>query len=322
MTPAPPVRQARPAAQRGMVLAAVLWVVAALALLAAALAGTARAELGALTAARAAAQAEAIGDAVLQMAVVDLKAPPPDAQVGRRKAEQGRLVRDYVFDDTTVSVRITPVAGLVDLNGAPEELLAAMFGAADLQPDAATALAQRVMDWRDSDQTPQPQGAEDDAYAAAGTAARPRNDRFLVPEDLLQVLGMTYETYLRVRPLITVDSGAAGIDPASAPPEVLALLAHGDRARADALAAAFASGDPVVDTTGLEARWVARGGGAGIRRFEAVVPMPDGRRMVRTWWVDMEKRMIGGPQWRILRAEPAAAETASAGEPESPQAST
>ena len=309
-------RRPRRAAQRGMVLAAVLWVIAALALLAGALAGTSRAELGALQAARDAARAEAVGDAAMQLAIVDLKSPPPDAEVGRRKAEQGRLARDYVFDGTTVSVRITPVGGLVDLNGAPEELLAALFGGAGLDAQAAKTLAQRVIDWRDPDQTPQPSGAEDDAYAAAGVAARPRNTRYTVPEDLLQVLGMTYEIYRRIRPMITVDSGAAGIDPPSAPPEVLALLAHGDRARADAMAAAYASGDPVVDATGLEARWIARGGAGNIRRFEAVVPLPDGRRMVRTWWVDMEQRMIGGPRWRVLRAEPAAVETADADQAE------
>jgi len=284
--------------QSGMVLVAVMWAIAALALLAAALAGAARGEIASLTVFRTQAQAEAIGDAAIQLALIQMKTAegPP----------KGYETKEINFDDHPVSVRITPVGGLIDVNAAPEELLRDLFVyGAGLAPDAATTLAQRVIDWRDPDQTPLPFGAEDDAYAAAGVAARPRNEPATVPADLLQVLGMSYEVYARILPMITIESGQAIIDPGSAPPEVLAVLAHGDTGQANSISAALASGNPTADLTAIRGRFTAgRGVSASSKfRLQASVSMPDGRRLVRAWWVDTSSSTMGGPPWKVLRTE-------------------
>ena len=74
-------------------------------------------------------------------------------------------------------------------------------------------------------------------YAAAGVSHRPRGGPFQYPEDLLQVLGVSYPLYDRVRGLLTVRGGGAGIAPQAASEDVLTLLAGGDREQAARIAA-------------------------------------------------------------------------------------
>lgn len=280
-----------------MMLVAVMWAVAALALLAGALASTAKSELGSLAYLRGAAMAEATGDSAIAAAVLALKTATEPVK--------GIAETSIDVDGMQVQVRLVPVSGLIDLNKASEELLTALFATGGgVSPDDALVLARRVLDWRDPDNAAQELGAEDEAYIAAGTLARPRNDKFMVPEDLMQVLGMSYDVFERVRPYITVDSGLAGVDPSAAPPEVLAVLAGGNQELGQSLAAAFAAGDPTVDQTGLDPKFVARGGRTQVRRAEARVPVGDGRTMTRTWWVDPNGAAAGAP-WRVLRREPA-----------------
>lgn len=281
--------------QRGMMLVAVMWAVAALALLAGALASTAKSELGGLAYLRGVALAEAHGDTAIAQAVLALKTATEPVK--------GIVETTIEVDGVAVAVRLVPVSGLIDLNIASEELLTALFSTGGgVSPEDALILARRVLDWRDPDNAVQELGAEDEAYVAAGTLARPRNDKFLVIEDLMQVLGMSYDVFERVRPYITVSSGIAGVDPSAAPAEVLTILAGGNQALGQSLAAGFAAGDPTLDQTGLDAKFIARGGRTQIRRAEARVPVGDGRTMTRVWWVDPQGATAGAP-WRVLRRE-------------------
>jgi general secretion pathway protein K len=85
-------------------------------------------------------------------------------------------------------------------------------------------LAAAVLDWRDEDELERVNGAEVDAYFAAGLEVGPANRPFMMTEELLQVIGMPFELYRRLEPGITVFSRAGEPNPAFAPVEALMAL--------------------------------------------------------------------------------------------------
>lgn len=292
--------QASPrAALRGMALVAVLWMTAALSLLVAGMLSTSRTEVRAAQVRSAIGEATALGDAAIQLAVLEWRTatPPPN-----------RLVHTtHVLDGRSIEVRVVPASGYINLNTAPETLLRALLAfSSGFDATAANTLAQRIIDWRDPDDAAQPDGAEAPAYLAAGSAFRPRNGNFVVPEDLLQVLGVDPERYEQIRPLITVWSsgGGQGVNPYAAPPEVLAILAGGDLAKASRFAAARDAGDQTIDLTRLEQAHLANGQVGNILHIEAVVPVDDNRRALRGRWIVLAVGEDGSP-WRTILAEPA-----------------
>jgi len=110
---------------------------------------------------------------------------------------------------------------------------------ADVERNRASSLAQRIIDFRDADENPQPAGAEDPAYAAAGSPFRTRGGPLEATEDLLQVLGFDFDLFERLRPLVTVHGRGDGrVDPVAAPLSVLRVLAGGNEQMASAYAAA------------------------------------------------------------------------------------
>jgi general secretion pathway protein K len=88
------------------------------------------------------------------------------------------------------------------------------------------------MDWRDADEVERVNGAEFEAYEAAGLEIGPANRPFMMIDELLQVLGMSFDLYQKIEPGITVFSRAAMPDAAYAPVE--ALLAMPDISLEDA----------------------------------------------------------------------------------------
>ncbi|GHT83355.1 type II secretion system protein K [Betaproteobacteria bacterium] len=281
---------------RGLALVAVLWVVAALALLVASLALVAKNEVRTAQARVSSGEAAALGDAAIQLAVLEWKTatPPPD-----------RLRRgQYTFEGVTVDVELIPASGYVDLNTATESLLQAVFvHGAGLTPDTARSLAQRIIDWRDTDTAPLPDGAEAEAYAAAGVQWRPRNERFIVPEDLLQVLGVDLDLYARIAGFFTVWSGSGGVDPRAAPIEMLFVLSAGDAANASRIAAARDAGQIGIDTTMLDPSWLSGGGNRNTLHVLASIPVDGERRAVRGRWVRLTPEKDGTP-WKTIRTEP------------------
>jgi general secretion pathway protein K len=64
----------------------------------------------------------------------------------------------------------------------------------------ARRIAEAAADWVDSDSTPGPAGAEDEAYAAGPAPYRTANSLFVEPGELRAVAGMTPELYARLAP--------------------------------------------------------------------------------------------------------------------------
>jgi general secretion pathway protein K len=205
--------------QRGTALLLVLWVVALMGIVLGSFVVLARSEqmqtrwLFDTTRARYAAEAG------LSRAIYELRRADPLT----RWVPDGRPY-ELVFDDAKIEVTITDESGRVDLNMADEIMLLALFQQAGAEQERASRLVDGVLDWRDPDDLVRPLGAEDDEYEAEGLGYGAADRGFALAGELQQVLGMDYELYRKVAPLVTVYARTARPNPAFAPPEVLQLL--------------------------------------------------------------------------------------------------
>lgn len=206
-------------AQRGTALLLVLWVVALLGILLGSFVVLARSEqmqtrwLFDTTRARYAAEAG------LSRAIYELRRADPLT----RWVPDGRSY-ELAFDDAKLEITVTDESGKVDLNMADELILLSLFQQAGADADRAARLVDGVMDWRDPDEDVRPLGAEKADYESEGLGYAPANRGFAVAGELQQVLGMDYELYRKVAPLVTVYARTARPNPAFASPEVLQLL--------------------------------------------------------------------------------------------------
>jgi len=204
---------------RGIALVSVLWIAGLLATMAASFVSTSRTEARLTRNQLENAKAEALADAGVQRAALGLLELDPQ----RAWQPDGRLYR-FALGEGDVQVSIRDEDGKIDLNEASMELLAGLFAALDLEPEAAETMAARIGDFRDPDSDPEPLGAEDPAYLAAGLQDGAA-DRPLVSEaELVRVLGMTQDLYERIRPHVTVYAGSDGVDPTRATRTVLEAL--------------------------------------------------------------------------------------------------
>ncbi|MCW5732013.1 MAG: general secretion pathway protein GspK [Alphaproteobacteria bacterium] len=202
--------------ERGVALIAALWVLALLSALLVGFAGTTRTETVLARNLLDLAHARHLADGAIQMTALRL--------IGTGAASRLRV--DGVPFETNVDgfpvrVQVFDEGGRIDLNAAPEELLASLFIAVGAPAGEARALARNITDWREE--------AEDGGrlarlYAAAGHPGAPRARPFAHVGELAHILGMRAEWLERARPLVTVLNGQDGVDPASAPVEVLAAL--------------------------------------------------------------------------------------------------
>lgn len=87
---------------------------------------------------------------------------------------------------------------------------------------ANDSLVDALLDWRDSDSTPRPLGAEADWYHRQGLPT-PRNGPLADVEELALVRGFDSARVAHLRPLVTTE-GTGQINLAAAPPEILATL--------------------------------------------------------------------------------------------------
>lgn len=280
-------RICRPRAKAaGLALVAVLWMVAALALLAAGLAAGTRAEVSVLHAYQTQLRVAAVGDAALHVTANLL-----------RQSDQrpDRLVRETVtFDGVPVEVTVMPGAGLIDLNAGSESLLQALFEiAGGLTAADASALAESVITWRSLER----RDIEQTSMISGGVRTR-----FDVVEDLMQVPGMHFDLFDRIRGLVTTASGADGVNPLAAPQDVLLVLAGGDRQLAATIAQRRDSQDPIIDMTRLDAQHVTPTQSGGYR-LTARVPLPDGGFAERSAWLELSPDRRGAP-WNLFDFAP------------------
>ena len=205
--------------QRGIALISVLWITTLLAVIAASFTSSARTEGQLARNLVENARAEALADGAVHRAVLGILELEPE-RAWRTDGTPYRL--DY--GEGTVIVRVFDEDAKVDLNAAPPELLESLLGLVGLEPEQAEVLADRIVDFRDEDDEPEPNGAEDPDYEAAGRAGGAIDRPLVMETELRGVLGMSDGLYRRLRPFVTVYSGAEGVDPSRASPEVLRAI--------------------------------------------------------------------------------------------------
>jgi general secretion pathway protein K len=247
-----------------LALVTVLWVLVLLSLMAASFTATTRTEINLTRNLIENAKAEALADAGVHRAIYELLSPKSegilspqildllklsaDPAAARRRVERDLrselgetlfpetgdpfldawrtdgTVYLWPFGNGQIWLPVQDEDGRIDLNAAPDALLQGLFASADLDPDAAAAMVDAIVDFRDTDDLHRLQGAEDRDYADAGLSWGAKDAPFEAVEELQQVLGMTREIYERVAPAVTVYSGRRGIDPEVAPREALMAL--------------------------------------------------------------------------------------------------
>ncbi len=203
----------------GIALVAVLWVLVLLALVAASFTVTTRSEGRIVRNAVENARARALAEAGVNRAVLGLLERRTDA--GWR-ADGSEYAFTLAGGEVTVSIR--DEMGKIDLNRAPDELLRGLLVVAGVADQAAGALVDAIVDFRDGNDLRRLNGAEDDDYRRAGLPYGAKDRPFDSVAELQQVLGMTPELYRRLAPSLTVHSARARIDPAVAPADVLAAV--------------------------------------------------------------------------------------------------
>jgi general secretion pathway protein K len=173
-------------------------------------------------------RARMAAEAGMNLAVLSLRDPDEFT----RWVPDGRPY-EILFQDAILELKVTDERGKLDINGVTEPALQQLFLNNDLDADQATYLAAAIKDWNDTDELERPNGAEEESYLASGLSVGPGNRSFVMVEELLQVLGMSWELFQKIEPGLTVYSEAAAPDPAYAPVE--ALLALPDMTLEDAL---------------------------------------------------------------------------------------
>jgi general secretion pathway protein K len=224
---------------RGMVLITVLWIVLVIAFISFSLAAAARIELTAsensFDSDRAFFMAKSAAEAMFR----DLQKPGAlaDSPVVQ---EDGAWV--FPFESGEARVRFESNANLIDINAAPDELLASMFESLGVDQILRNQLVDSILDWRDIDDIPSLNGAELTDYGQVIIREQrlPRNGPFESVDELLLVKHMTsqifygrvefnqttrqYQRVPGVRDLITVSSGINQINVNKASISVLAAL--------------------------------------------------------------------------------------------------
>lgn len=205
-----------PSSQRGIVLVIVLWIVALLSVMAASFAYSMRTETTLAAHAVGRAQARALAEAGVNYALLHLLDPSEAAEW-----PADGTVRDWQLGSERVRIRVTSASGLVDLNQGQRELLRGLLAAGGVAQEELDSILDAIEDWRDPDDLARVNGAESREYADAGRPFGPKNAPFESVEELQQVLGITAARYRRLAPWVTVHSRQPGVDPATAPAEVL-----------------------------------------------------------------------------------------------------
>ena len=257
----------------GFVLVLVIWALGLIGLLAAAFITSARLRLSAGGNIAVAAQAEALAEAAVALALNRLILSGP-GEVGASPYDSDRYPPMCMMPGGAVAlILIEDESGKVDINAAPPALLEALLKGFHVESGRARALASNIVTFRGA-----PLGhtlLEKAAYTAAGLPFGPKYSLFQTRFELDQVLGMDVDLFNRLLPFITVHSGLSGVDPEQAPPALFAALTGSGRDVVDALVFNpypnnLRRQDPRFPVS------FARAGGQGARLVHAEIIMPGG----------------------------------------------
>src|SRR6516165_8951092 len=202
--------------ERGFVIVAVLWLLAALAALALIFSLHLVNSTRAIALNDTALQAEALISAGVELTAYQLR-------LAGEQARPARGAFQTLLNHAELSVSFISEAARIDLNAAPRELLARLLSVLGASAEDAQQYSDRIVGWR-TRATPETADKEDALYLAAGRSYLPRQAPFAHVNELGLVLGLPPALVERALPFVTVFSGAPGVDVLNAAPEVIAAL--------------------------------------------------------------------------------------------------
>lgn len=268
--------------QRGVALAIVVWFIAGMSLIVAGIVSHARVDTQMAQLHVARAKAAAAGDGAIQLMMAELS-------TGLAGSSAQALSREQTFRLGALAVRVNvvPTSALIDLNGAPAALLAALFVvAAGLDQGEAQTVADNVVKWR---------------LTNKGSNTRAA---FAAVEDLLRVEGVSRTRLDAIKDYIVAGVGTQrGINWSLAPDKVLAVIKRIDPQKAEAALRKRASLAQAASQPEDSARAPAGATGlAGSLRLDAIVLYGD-KTWLRRRWVSMRGATSSLLPWRIQRTE-------------------
>jgi general secretion pathway protein K len=197
----------------GFILVAVLWMVSALAGVAAVYSVYVNETASMMVGQDEELEAQELAISGVELAAYQLTAIP-EAQPSR-----GKLV--YRIGTAEVMVEFLAETARIDLNLAPKPVIAGLFVALGVQSDAAEGYADRIVGWR----TPLASGTNDtEAGLYRGKSYGARHGPFEHVNELALLAGFPPALVDCALPYVTVYSGQVGIDVFDASPVVLSAL--------------------------------------------------------------------------------------------------
>ncbi len=198
----------------GFIIVAVLWILAALATLAAVIAVYVINTAMAFAVHDERVQAESLTRAAIELSLYNIV----------RDAEQPASRGAFAFRMGTANVaaEFNSEMARIDLNAASKALIAGLFVGLGAPAPAAGSYADRIIGWRS---TPAPDVPDENAlYRSAGLSYSPRGAPFQHVAELGLVMGIPEVIVERATPYLTVYSGQGQINILDAAPQVIAAL--------------------------------------------------------------------------------------------------
>lgn len=252
----------------GIALVIVLWLIALLSLLAVGQTATVRTETLVTGNQLAAARARAAAYGGIQIGLLELLRSP-QARTWRADG----TVYDATLDDAVLHISLADETGKVDINFASGPLLDALLRAAGVEDDVRAQLVDAILDWRDPDSLRRADGAEREAYAAAGLDYAPRNGPLQSTEELMLVLGMDASLYHKLADSITVHSGNAVFNPTVVSGLVLQRMMQEGEGQGGSAGVRDDGGDAAPPAAAART-----GSGGRVYTIRCAAQMPDGAR--------------------------------------------
>jgi general secretion pathway protein K len=236
--------------ERGFIVIAVLWILAALAALVLVYLTYVTNTAVVVAASTDRIQAEAMVTAGVELTALKLSGygnvARPSSGTFNARVGAGR-----------VFVTFRSEAARIDLNVASKALLSGLMAGLGVSPSDAAGYADRILAWR----APTELGDSDPEtafYKTSGVAYQPRHAPFPAPEELWLVYGIPRPVIERMLPFVTVFSNVAQVNVRDAAPQVLAALPNMTPQTLQDLLSQRS--DPTVDPRAL----IATSGGEGV----------------------------------------------------------
>ncbi len=270
--------------QQGVALAIVVWFIAAMSLLVAGIVSYSRTDVKMAQIHIARATAVAAGDGAINVALAKVFASKADSS-----DVMGLAISKYMLGNTPVKVRLIPSAGLIDLNGASQPILAVLFEiGGGLTKSEAVHLARAVVKWREK---------------SVKVQGRSVVNQFNAIEDLLRVEGVTRTVLDRVRNYIVAGSWAQGSTDGAMAPELmmkaLGAVSPGKAAGVQEPGELLASSPGELGELAKKAASLS-----GVVRADALLSYGGATWLRRRWVLMSSFTSRNGLPWRVVRTEP------------------